>query len=151
MNTTTITPTAQIRGYENEEASDLMTVGLGVKAGTDADQIQIADADEEIVGVVAMDMNQGEGDPVSVHLCDGGSAYVRSGASFVRGAWLTTDSAGRFVTTAGKKQARALAAAAAANELVPALLVTSIAGATGATGATGPTGPTGATGATGGG
>src|SRR5689334_13324095 len=122
MNTQHITPNLPILGFRNESATTL-TPGMGVVAGTAEDQVNIGAANAEIKGVVALDMNAAQGDGDSVHVGHGGRVYVRAGAAFAKNAPLTINNAGKFVTAASteKIQAISLAAAANADELLPAI------------------------------
>lgn len=122
MNTQHITPNLPILGFRNESATTL-TPGMAVVAGTAEDQVTIGAADATVKGVVALDMNAAQGDGVSVHIGHGGIVYVQAGAAFDKNADLSIDAAGKWITSASTKkiQARALAAAANAGELVPAI------------------------------
>ncbi|GLC25071.1 capsid cement protein [Roseisolibacter agri] len=111
-----------VLGYENESATTL-SEGMAAVAGSAEGLCTVGAADAEVLGIVAKGTEATTGQVASLHVGHGQLVYVRSGAAFAVGAPLTIDNAGRFVTATSTKkiQAKALGAAAAANELIAAV------------------------------
>lgn len=119
-----IAPSARKQGFRAQVAT--LTPGIAVIRGTAADQVTLSGAGPaRIVGTLDIDENlPAIGDTVPVNLAAAGdTTYVQSGAAFAVDALLSVNASGQFITatTAQKVLARALAAAAAAGELVPAI------------------------------
>lgn len=122
-NTKHINPTLPIKGYRAEVAT--LTPGVGVIQGTAEDQVTLAGANATIKGIVALDQQLPPvGSEVAIHIGHGGPVYVQAGAAFANNALLTTDADGQFITcvATNKVLAKALAAASAAGELIPAIV-----------------------------
>ncbi|GJG88718.1 hypothetical protein tb265_38990 [Gemmatimonadetes bacterium T265] len=118
-----VSPTLEKKGFVNEDAAVLLP-GLAVKYGqAEHGCARVAAANGRAMGVVALDQAQGQGDMTAVHIGFGEACYVRAGAAFAYGAYLTTDATGRWVTAASGQlvQAESLGAAAAIDDLVGAI------------------------------
>jgi hypothetical protein len=98
--------------------------GCGVKRGADANTVVAATANSRNIGV-SLDDQATTGRAISFVDQAGEIVEVRAGAAFALDALLATDAAAKFVTatTGQNATARALQAATAADQLVPARLL----------------------------
>jgi hypothetical protein len=122
MNTKHITPSLPVLGYNNESATQL-TPGMGAIAGASEGGVTLPTLDAHVEGVVELDCLASQNQIATLHVGHGGLCYVLSGAAFALHDYLTVDATGRWITTATTKhyQARALSAATAAGQLIPAI------------------------------
>ena len=117
-----LNPTAPVDGLRRETGA--ATPGLGFIRGTASDQAKAAGAAAAaLLGIVDLEQNTSiAGDVVALRLwVPGAIAYVQAGAAIAVDALLTTNASGQWVTctTTQKVLAKAMAAAAAATDLIP--------------------------------
>ena len=104
-------------------SGDLSTKQFYFGAINASGQVAVVGAGLAADGVIA-DKAAGQGRPSALQSMPGQIARVMAGAAFANGALLEADATGRAITqAAGKILAKALAAAGAAGDIVPVLLI----------------------------
>lgn len=119
-------PTAPIDGFRLQTGT--ITPGLALIRGAASDQVALAGAAATaLLGVAQEEQNTSTvGDVVATRLwVPGVIAYVQAGAAIAIDALLTTNASGQWVTctTTQKVLAKAMAAAAAAGDLIPVVFL----------------------------
>ena len=104
-------------------SADLSTKQFQFGTINAAGQVAVVGAGLASDGVIALGPSA-QGRPCALATFPGQIARVMAGAAFANGALLEVDGTGRAITqAAGKIVAKALAAATAAGDIVPALLI----------------------------